>query len=334
MKIGPICERKLDLIFDDSDPADMDSELMSVAEEDELVSGLRDAGHQVLTIRDANALLRRLSHWKRNCDLIVNRSTGYRGRDRTLLTPAVLEVVGIPYVGCTPYVHGLVRNKLHTKLVVASAGLLTPSAVLVREGEHPDLARVTFPAIVKPVGESSSLGIETGRAVVADAASALERARLLIARYNQPAIVETFIRGTEIEVPLLTDPAPRALGAVALTLDGNVVAGDVHLVSDVVYGDGYGFADPPAEIDLERVCRAAETAARELGIRDYGRVDFRVAEDGSPWLMEANSLPHLQRHSSFYHLARGRGLAYHAMLDELLTAALRRIERERGGQRS
>lgn len=328
MNLGLICENKSRFELSSSDPEDLNSELLSIAEEDELLSGFRDAGHEVILIPDTGELLKRLGYWRSHCDLVFNESTGHGGDQNGLLAPAVLEAAGIPYVGSGPHVHGLVRDKHHAKLVIgARTNVPTPSAVLVEgsAGEPEGLATLMYPAIVKPVRESSSVGIEAGTSVVPDARAALARAQEIVRRYRQPALVETFIRGAEIEVPVLLDPAPRPLGAVAITLGGHVVSGGEYLSSSTVYGDEYGFADPPAGIDLERVLAAASRAAAVLGLRDYGRIDFRVADDGTPWFIEADALPHIQRHSSFYALAQKRGLAYHQMLDELIAVALSRL---------
>jgi D-alanine-D-alanine ligase len=325
MRIGIISEAKLDHPLRETGPRDIDSGLLSQEEEDELLSGLRDAGYDVELIDGLPALLTGIDEIRGRCDLVFNKSCGYRGVDDKLVVPAVLDAAGIPYLGSAPYVQGLVRNKHHTKLVAAAAGVRTPPAAVVAEGRTPSLAHVTFPAIVKPLGESSSLGVEAGKAIVDGPGAAIERARELIRLYHQPAIVETFVRGMEVEVPILADPDVRALGVVALTVDGQVVSGDVYLSSEVVYYDGYGFAPPPASLDGERVAEAAVQAAVALDVRDYARVDFRVAEDGTPWLMEANTSPHVQRHSSFFALAKQRGLAYHEMLDEIVSIATRRI---------
>lgn len=325
MRIGLISELMSDLTPGETGPADINSGLLSEEEEDELLSGLRDAGHEVLRIRGVSSLLSRMSYFRRHCDLVFNKSCGYRGVDEKLLAPAILEAACIPYVGSAPYVQALVRNKFHTKLVVAAAGVPTPPAAVVVNGEEPDLGHLKFPAIVKPIGESSSLGLEAGKAVVGDAASAVARARELIRLYHQPAIIEMFIRGMEVEVPIVTDPGPRALGVVAVTANGQLVSGDVYLTSEMVYHDDYGFTTPPTGIDVENIARAATRAATALGVRDYARVDFRIADDGTPWLMEANTSPHVQRHSAFYTLAKQRGIAYHEMLDQIIQIAAKRI---------
>src|SRR6185369_17177068 len=102
------------------------------------------------------------------------------------------------------------------------------------------------------------------------------------------ALVESFIVGTEVEVPLLGSPNLAALGLVGITINGKLVQGSDHLAADVVYGDSYGFTTLLAGLDQQAACRSALLAANALGIRDYGRVDLRVRPDGIPIFMEAS----------------------------------------------
>ena len=324
MQIGVLFERKADYRFRDDDPADSNSELLSEKEAQELIDGLRAAGHTVVPIGDTATLLARLDHWRAACDLILNRSVGYRGAERKSLAPAILEAAGIPYVGSSPYVLNLTRNKYHAKLVARDAGLATPPAALVGGGVAPQLGSLPYPAIVKPVAESSSIGIEQGKSVVETPEAAHRRAELLAQRYQQPALVETFVDGIELEVPILVDPEPRVLGILAVTVDGRLPAGSHYLATEEVYNDGYDYIDPPSQIDCEQVAALALRGARALGIRDYGRIDFRVDAAGTPWFIEASTHPHIQRHSSFFRLAQHQGLSYPAMLDLLVQIAARR----------
>lgn len=324
MRVGLVFERKEDYPRLPSHADDVDSELLSQAEEDDLLSGLRDAGHHVLRIGDCRRLLNRIGYWRNRCDIVFNKSVGYRGVERKLLVPAILDAAGIPYVGSTPYVLTLTRHKYHTKLVVERAGVPTPRAVLYPLDPVTSLAALRYPVIVKPLAESSSIGIDRDRSVVESPEAADRQARSTVARYEQPVVVEEFVAGAEVEVPIVVDPLPRALGVVAIMLAGAPVEGDQFLASDLVYDDSYGFGAPPSYVDPERVAASAVRAANALGIRDYGRIDFRVAADGTPWFIEASTHPHLQRHSSFFLLAAARGLSHAEMLDELLTIATRR----------
>jgi D-alanine-D-alanine ligase len=326
VRIGVTYERKEDYPYRPEDPADANSELLSAQEEEELLNGLRDAGHEVIPIGDARRLLERLSYWQNECDLVLNKSVGYRGPERKSIVPTILEAANIPYIGSTPYTLSLTRNKYHTKLIVKDANVPTPPAALLFGGVDADLDSLIYPVIVKPIAESSSIGIETGVSVVDTPEQAYERAAYLYERYAQPILVETFIAGTEIEVPLITDPDPKVLGVLAVSIDGKIPDDEYYLSSDTVYNDNYNFVETPEHVDNELVAAIAARAAKALGIRDYGRIDFRVSRDGTPWMIEASTHPHIQRLSSFCILTERAGGKYHDMLDMLVQVAARRYQ--------
>src|SRR5262249_30602424 len=144
------------------------------------------------------------------------------------------------------------------------------------------------------------------------------------ARDGQALLVESFVDGSEVEAPILVDRLPRVLGLAAIAIDGRLPEATHYLASDSVYDDNYGFLDLPAYIDYDRLAHAAVDCARTLGIRDYGRLDFRVAADGTPWFIEASTHPHIHRHSSFFVAAQRQGMAYHQLLDTLVQVAARR----------
>jgi D-alanine-D-alanine ligase len=324
VRVGLVYESKAWFPFNGEDPRDWNSELLAETEVEELVEGLRAAGHHVVLIGDTMKLLTKIEQWRRDCDIVLNKSVGYRGIERKSRAAAILEEAAIPYVGSTPYVLSLTRNKFHTKLVVAQAGVPTPPATLLFAGLPDTLSEIPYPAIVKPVAESSSIGIETGKAVVQSPSEARQRATELYQRYQQPVLVETFIPGVEMEVPLLIDPTPRALLAVAIGINQQLPPADFYLASDCVYDDKYDFVEPPSTINKTRVVETAVRAAQALGMRDYGRIDFRIDASGQPWFIEASTHPHIQHHSSFYLAAHRRGMSYGAMLNELLQAGARR----------
>lgn len=326
MRIALIYESKADFISLPSDFEHANSDLLSEFEEDELISGLRDAGHELVIIGDGEKFINRAPYWRKRCDLVFNRSVGYRGIDRKSFVPGALELTRIPYIGSGAYVSSLTRHKLHAKLVVASAGVHTACAVAWNG--PPDTARLselTYPAIVKPIAESCSVGIAAGESVVTAPTEAALRSHWIVDTFDQPALVETFVRGVEVEVPLVGWPKLRPLGVVGITVGGVAVHGSMYLPSDTVYSDNYGFTTSLPAIDLERVQTDAIRAANALGIRDYGRVDFRVDDSGTPMFLEATTHPHIMKHSSFFVLAKQSGASYPEMLNEIIATACRRL---------
>lgn len=319
-------ERKEWFHFGEGDPSDLNSELLSAEEEQEIINGLHEAGHEVFCIGDVDRLLRGLDYWRHCCDIVFNRSVGYRGVERKSIAAALMDSAGIPYTGSTPYVLSLTRNKYHCKVIAHNAGLRTPSSTMLFGGIDDCADEVQYPAIVKPIAESSSIGIESGAAIVRNADEARQRAQVVASRYHQPVLVETFIEGIELEIPVVADEAGdmRVFGIAAVAVDRTLPCGCHYLASDSVYDDEYDYIDPPASIDLDHIRGLAERGARALGIRDYGRLDFRIDRDGNPWFIEASTHPHVQVHSSFYHAAKQRGMTYPQMLDCLIRTAMKR----------
>lgn len=326
MRVGFVYERKEWFHFERDEPGDLNSELLSVEEESEIVEGLRDAGHEVVCIGDVDRLVSGLGHWLQTCDIVFNRSVGYRGVERKSIAAAVMDAAGLPYTGSTPYVLSLTRNKHHCKVIAENAGLLTPPSAVLFGGVDDFAECVSYPAIVKPIAESSSIGIELGAAIVRTADEARHRAQVVASRYHQPVLVETFIEGIELEIPVVADDAGemRVFGIAAVAVNHTLPCSCHYLASDSVYDDEYDYIDPPPFVDLNRVRDLAERGARALGIRDYGRLDFRIDADGTPWFIEASTHPHVQVHSSFNHAAAQRGMSYPAMLDCLIQTGLKR----------
>jgi D-alanine-D-alanine ligase len=324
MRVGLVCENAPDDLGDDEKPSF--AEYVWEDEEDQMLAALYDAGHEVVRIGDVHALLSALERHKREVDVVLNRS-GVGSFDQVLLAAAVLEAAAIPYSGSAPYAMGLARHKWHTRLVAESAGVPVPEGVLCdgRAEVKLELEKIRYPAIVKPVGLGASLGIDQDHSIVDGPTAAFTRAELLRARFRHPAIVETFIFGTEVGVGVILAPDARGLGTAVITDRGEPLAPDRFLSAESIWGLHYGFARTPPQIDDQQLMELASRACAALGLRDYARADFRVDEEGKPWLFEVNGGPEILRHSSYMFCAEQSGFDYVSLLDHFV-----RLARSRG----
>ena len=120
------------------------------------------------------------------------------------LLPLLLERAGLAYTGSSPLTLGLAVHKHKAKDVLRGAGVPTPEAAVLTT---PDVSKVAlgFPLIVKPAREDASVGITTD-SVVHDRAALERQVTFVLARYLQPALVESYIEGREIYVSLLGRP--------------------------------------------------------------------------------------------------------------------------------
>src|SRR6476646_5404350 len=175
---------------------------------DVIAEGLRAGGHEVEKIEvtgPASRLAARIESY--GPDLIFNTAEGRRGRAREAFYPALFEELGFPYTGSDAYVLMVTLDKWLTKLVLAQRGIDTPRGRLVTPEEHKRMKDVgglglAFPVIVKPNYEGSSKGIGDD-AVVRDARALGEVLPQALRAYPNGVMVEEFVAGTDVTVPLL-----------------------------------------------------------------------------------------------------------------------------------
>src|SRR6478735_1265363 len=317
-------------LSDSEDEAEFDS----AATVDAIAAGLRAGGHEVEKVEvtgPASRLAERIESF--SPDLIFNTAEGRRGRAREAFYPALFDELGFAYTGSDAYVLTVTLDKWLTKMVLAQKGIDTPRARLVTPDEYkrlkdPGTLGLALPVIVKPNYEGSSKGIGDD-VVVRDARVLGEVLQQALRDYPTGVLVEEFVAGTDVTVPFLegrgdegvllpvdylVDPQARSRFNL---YDYRLKSADASKVSVRCP------PDLPRDV-VSRLRAISKQAARALGIRDLGRVDFRVGEDGRLYLLEVNALPSLERGASLYAAAAREGLDYgetvHAVVE---SAALR-----------
>ncbi|HEU0031377.1 MAG TPA: hypothetical protein VFQ53_12140 [Kofleriaceae bacterium] len=313
-------QRRGDCSPDDESQAEFDT-LDAIATIARLVASL---GHHVTPIDVTGsipALVDRLT--KLAPDVVLNLAEGERGAFREAFYPALFEQLGLPYTGSAPATLAVCLEKALAKRVVASARVRVPRGELVRDADA--LCDLPGPLIVKPNSEGSSKGI-TRASVIDDPACLRDRVRTLLARYPGGVLVEEFVVGIDVAVGWVDglgllpaiwyrydDPDPLAIYDYARK--------HVHpdCVENVV----------PAPLG-EDVTRRLEDAARRafgaLGVRGYGRADFRITPEGDVVFLEMNPLPSLTLatgHDELYVAAARTGTSVRGLLAAILEAVPR-----------
>lgn len=284
---------------------------------------LRDAGLEVEE-RDVDAaLLPRLEADPPACVLPLLH--GESGEDGALRE--VLELFGLRYVGSTPEACRIAFDKPVAKTLVARAGLRTPRGVTLPAETFRELGATTvmaglvsslgMPLFVKPAEGGSALGCS----VVRDEAD-LPAAMVNAYAYGDTALVETFVEGTEVAVPVVdTGSGPQALPAVAIFPDGGVYDYAAR------YTAGATEFQVPAKIDdaVAAECARVAVAAHEaLGLRDLSRSDLIVDAEGQVWFLEVNVAPGLTETSTVPLAVQAAGLDLGALIADLVRQAARR----------
>ena len=189
---------------------------------------------------------------------------------------------------------------------------------------------VTFPVIVKPEREDGSIGI-CRESVVYDPCRLREQIAYVVETYKQPAVVQSYVPGREFAVSLLGWPVPRVLPPGEIVFDALPEGHPPILTfSSKWHADSIDWQcakslaavlRPP---ELRRVAAIGRRAFEVLGLADYGRVDVRLDDHGTPYVIDVNPNCDVSEESGFG-LAAGRaGLTYSDVVWEILRSALRR----------
>ncbi len=269
-------------------------------------------------------------------DVVFNLVESYRGD--AALEPAVaalLELTGLPFTGNRSLACALSLRKPLAKALLAAGGVPVADGVVFERGDPRDdallaalAARAPFPWIVKPAREDASHGI-TAASVVDDVAAARARARYVVETYRQPALVERFVAGRELNVALVgTADAPQVLPVAEIDF-AKFPSGRPRLVtfeSKWVEGspdwNGTNVVDAVlAPAVAARVQGAALAAWHALSLTGYGRIDLRLDGSDAPIVLEANPNPDLSPDAGFARAWGRTGATYEQLVARLLALA-------------
>jgi D-alanine-D-alanine ligase len=331
MRIGFTYDLRSDYLaagFSAEETAEFDGEPTIAAIEGALLR----LGFAVERIGNVRRLAERLVAGER-WDLIFNIAEGIRGRCREAQVPALLEAYDVPYVFSDPLTLAATLDKAVAKRLVRDAGVATAPFAVLSSAIGVDAVDLPLPLFVKPVAEGTGKGCGP-RSRVESRAELAATARDLIARFDQPALVETFLPGREFTVGIVGNRArARVIGVVEIRF---LTEQDRSVYSLDSKEHWRGRIDYCLACDRE-AARAAERALaayRALGCRDAARLDFRSDGRNEPHFLEANPLPGLRPdYSDLPILAGLAGVCYDALIGEIVDAAVARCEL-RSGQRT
>ncbi|MBL8632085.1 MAG: hypothetical protein JNM40_02595 [Myxococcales bacterium] len=274
-------------------------------------------------------------------DLVFNlvESLSQLGQHEKVV-PSLLELFDVPFTGSGAMTIALCGNKQRAKQILKAEGLLTPRWAVLdglarsRVSDVAAVAAVGYPAIVKLLAEDGSLGLTFNSVVFDD--DGLRR-QLKVMREQFPGrklLVEQYIDGRELHISLLGD---RLLPITELDMSGlppelpRIVTYnskwekdslDYQRISSVMVAVGLS----PSV--TERILSAARHCFTTLGVTDYGRIDLRLAKDGTPYVLEVNPNCDLSDGAGLSRAARAAGIAYDQLITTIAASAKERFAGE------
>ena len=292
-----------------------------------IADAIRAQGHEVVLLEADRSLLTRIT--EAEVDLVFNIAEGIRGRGREALVPAMLELLDIPYTGSDAATLAVTLDKALAKRLVKEYGVLTAPFFVMTSVEQALPAELTWPLIVKPVAEGSSKGV-VATSVVHDDEGLRGVVREILAKYNQGALVESYLPGREFTVGLLGEGEPRVLPPMEIVFQAKAGPTPVYTFQHKQdFGDEVVY-QVPAQVDEAlhaQIVEVARLAWEALGCRDVARVDVRLDAEGRACFIECNPLPGLTPGwSDLCLIAQAAEMSYPELIAEILSPALRRFE--------
>ena len=320
--VGLTYDLKTDYKFKEGDPLDANAEFDHPTTIDVIGKAIAANGFKVKKIGNAVDLLEKMDNL--GVDIVFNISEGLTGRNRESQVPILLEMAGVPFVGADALTLGLTLDKVMAKKIFIAEGIPTPRFFEVNSAESlVSHDHCKFPLIVKPRFEGSSKGLsESSRVENTD--ELRKQVDFITRTYKQPALVEEFISGQEFTVAIVGNENPEIMPVVQIKIDGKLKLNDKFYTFARITSDRLEYICP-AKITQDLKKKLEDLALRvyrSVECRDFGRVDFRVDNDGKPYVLEINPLPSLSTEDVFMLIAKNIGITYEQMLGKILNSAL------------
>jgi D-alanine---(R)-lactate ligase len=250
-------------------------------------------------------------------DVVLPVLHGKLGEDGAI--QGLLELSGIPYVGCDIPSSALCMDKSLAYIVASSAGIATPKHRVLTENEKIDPDSLVYPVFVKPARSGSSFGVSKVSGPE-ELPGAIETA----CQYDAKVLIEEAVVGSEVGCAILGE----RFGLVAGEVDRVALSHGffrIHQESDPESGSENSTFVVPADISAAARSLVQETAKaiyRALGCKGLARVDTFLTDDGTVVLNEVNTLPGMTSYSRYPRMMAAAGLPLADVIDRLVTQTL------------
>ena len=284
-----------------------------------IMDALQQNGHQTEYFPADSHLPAALRHFQP--DICFNYAVGHYGESRLAQTPALLDLLGIPYTASD--VQGMLysHNKQMAKKVFQAHGLPTANFIVVDDPDHYSSAGLCFPLFVKPASEGSSVGVDD-HAIVHNAADLAHQIQWAWSMIHAPILVEEYVAGREFTIGVLGDEALPVVEIVS------PIGFYSHAQKEDADSQTYRLCPAPLtdEFTLE-LQTLARRAKQVLHLRDLCRMDLRLDANDKPRILEVNAIPLLYpdvTQASFVCAAEVAGYTYPALINRVLQLAAKR----------
>lgn len=282
------------------------TEYFTEDEYNQMLLAIRQNGYHVNVFFDENEFIKFIIKQENSTMLskcvVFNLARNGSGLCKKSLIPSFCDVYKLPSTGSNAYMTCLGRHKFHYNAILKQNGINAVNSWLytgkgwLNDIEPPQNRKL----IAKPTYESASRGVRES-SVFEYSADSVALLGNLYNEFEQDIIVQDFISGYEVQVPLIIGDEPVALQPIAITMNHSPNLGNKIITYDLAFSEEYSFTAYTAinkYISDKLIVEAIKTA-KCLGMTNYGRVDFRIDTNGNYYITDISTHPYLINHSAF-----------------------------------
>lgn len=309
-----------------------DEEILEWKTEFDVVHTLQEIGHSVLPLGvydDLGDLRRATEDFRPHIWFnLLEEFHGVGVYDHAVVS--YLELMKQHYTGCNPRGLLLSHDKPLAKKILSYHRIPSPGFFVVPLGKKTRMpAAFEFPLLVKSASEDASLGI-TDASIVHSDDQLTERVETIHHETETDALVETYIEGRELYVGVIGNRQLKVFPIWEMVFEnaapGSPMIATSRVKWDVEHQKQLGVVTAQAKglsADVEaNIIRTCKRVYRALSLSGYARIDLRLKDDGSVYVIEANPNPNLSFGEDFAESAEKAGLPYEALLQKIISLGL------------
>lgn len=297
----------------------------------DLAAGICNIGYDCEYLGGMKELFQIYKNKSYSDDMIfINYNYGYPAQYKRVQSPALLELMNAKYSGADPFSALLINDKAFCKKVLAGLHVQTASGYLFCNMQdifdffsQPNLK---LPVVVKPNLEGSSLGIDDECFCITYNA-AQNKAKKLINHFHQ-VLIEEYIDGYECTVWMIGNKNyfPFIKPLIISSNHKYYFENKIFTLNDKAnHNKTYDLPENilPSYI-IEELQKQAKNIFCELGLRDYGRIDFRI-KNNEIYFIEANALPIFSKSSEIGAIMNLYSISYEDICSTLIDVLTKRL---------
>src|SRR3990170_1530167 len=233
----------------------------------------------------------------------------------------LLELSGIPYVGCNIQSSAICMDKSLAYIVARSAGIATPEFSVLHGADVPAPNELTYPVFVKPARSGSSFGVSK-----VESAEALDAAVAVARQFDRKVLIEQAVVGTEVGCAVLGTGDELIVGELdQIELRHGLFR--IHQEARPELGSENAVITVPAKVPAdtrEQIRGTAKAIYTALGCEGLARVDMFVQDDGRLVLNEVNTLPGFTAYSRYPRMMAAAGIGLADVIDRCISLSMTR----------